>query len=73
MTAEVFYKAIDATEIKDDGSLRLYRRRGLFGVLRRRDVFHPAGEWWSVQLHKDGRCYVRLSESPVSGDGEGRG
>lgn len=67
---EVFYKAVDAIEIDcgsykhDNGALRLYRRRGPWNLLRRQDVFHPPGEWWSVRLHKDGRCYVRLADPP---------
>jgi len=66
----VFYKAVDAIEIEQTehwggkGALRLFRRRGPWGLLRRQDVYHPPGEWWSVELHKDGRCYVTLAERP---------
>lgn len=56
----VEYKNVDATEIDRDGNLRLYRRRGLFGILRRQDVFHPAGEWHTYMVHPNGTCSVTV-------------
>lgn len=56
----VEYDHIDAMEA-DDGALRLYRRRGLFGVLRRQDVFHPPGEWMTVMWHPSGKVQVTLA------------
>jgi hypothetical protein len=56
----VEYDRIDAAEI-DDGALRLYRRRGLFGLLRRQDIFHPAGEWLTFKLHPSGKCQVTVA------------
>ena len=59
----VVYKGISAVEVEADGALRLYRRRGLFGLLRRQDVYHPAGDRWvHVLLTREGTCTVVLAE-----------
>jgi hypothetical protein len=62
----VEYKRIAATEIDHEGNLRLYRRRGLFGILRRQDVFHPAGEWYGFMVHPNGTCSVTVATGEYS-------
>lgn len=62
----VEYAGVDATEVDRDGNLRLYRRRGLFGILRRQDVFHPRGEWRSYMVHPSGACTVTLRAGETS-------
>lgn len=59
------YDRIDAME-SDDGALRLYRRRGLLGLLRRQDVFHSAGEWQTVLWHPSGRVQVTLTDRALT-------
>jgi hypothetical protein len=54
------YDRVDATEIDRDGNLRLYRRRGPFGLLRRQDIFHPRGEWLTYMVHPSGKCTVTI-------------
>ncbi|HYE57143.1 MAG TPA: hypothetical protein VD948_01510 [Rhodothermales bacterium] len=56
----VDYSEIDAAEIMEDGSLRLFRRRGPFRILRRQDIFHSRGEWESFTLNFGHHCTVRL-------------
>lgn len=61
----VSYKGVDAME-RIDGTLRLYRRRGPFGLLRRQDVFHPEGEWLTAYWHPSGAVMVTLSVAAPS-------
>jgi hypothetical protein len=61
MSHYVEYDRIDAMEA-DGGALRLYRRRGPLGLLRRQQVFHPRGEWLTVMWHPSGKVQVTLAD-----------
>lgn len=63
------YNRVDALERDADGNLRIYRRRGPFGLLRRQQVFHPTGEWLTVLWHPSGRCQVTTRAIAKGGDG----
>jgi hypothetical protein len=49
------YDHIVAVQVDRHGNLRLFRKGRVFA---RRDIFHPAGEWYDVDLRHDGLCVV---------------
>lgn len=59
MIDHVEYDAIVRAEVDTAGNLRLYRRG--FWWATRQVVFHPAGEWASVQFDRRGVCVVSFT------------
>ena len=71
MSLVTTHSRIDAVEYERDGAVRLLRRRGPFGLLRR-DVYHPGRDASvptlivrSVTLDRDGNAVVEFEDWPA--------